>query len=257
MKYHSMTERWDFEGSSPKFLYTHVIFQEGDEYFSAQLPDRFKHPKDLAVTEETCLRKIPQDHIWPLLEEEEEEEEDKITICPDPEGPDVYIKRPRLTGYDGSASLSSYLLREARICEILKNHAHENIACYLGCVVKNSRITGLCFRKYAETLADRLRDGRSVDDGCFRQIQAGINHIHALNLAHNDIHSDNIMFADRDGDAAVIIDFDSCALRGCPLPEKRGQMPEGVCTAEFGNDDFGLRVVLEEVKKAAGQRMNR
>jgi hypothetical protein len=33
--------------------------------------------------------------------------------------PNHYIKQPRLTGYDGSESLSLYLLQEARICQIL------------------------------------------------------------------------------------------------------------------------------------------
>ncbi|KAL4961399.1 uncharacterized protein BDV14DRAFT_180630 [Aspergillus stella-maris] len=241
MKFHSKTERWDLEGS-PKFLYTHVIFQGTNEYFSAQLPDRFRRAEDVAVPD-SCLQKIPQEHIWPLLE-------DNLTICPDPEDPDIYIKQPRLSGYDGSAFLSLNLLQEARICEILRKSPHANVASYFGCAVNNGRITGLCFKKYAETLADRLRDGRSVDDKtCFQQIQAGVDHLHTLNLVHNDIHPDNIMFTD--SDAAVLIDFDSCALQGCPLPAKRGQMPEGACTAEFENDDFGLKMILEEVGKAA------
>lgn len=50
-------------------------------------------------------------------------------------------------------------------------------------------------------------------------------------VTHNDIHPDNVMFAGRHSNAPVIIDFDSCAFKGDPLPGKRGKMPEGACTA--------------------------
>ncbi|CAG8947298.1 unnamed protein product [Penicillium salamii] len=240
MEFHSMTERWAFD-EDPKFLYMHVIFRDGDDYFSAQLPERVVRPEDISIIDRSCLQKIPQNHIWPL-------QEDKLTVCPDPERSDVYIKQPRLTGYDGSASLGLYLLQEAHICQGLLENTHENVARYLGCVVKDGRITGLCFQKYAETLADRLRDGRLIDnESCLRQVKSGIDHLHALNIVHNDIHQDNIMFTARDGHAVVVIDFDSCAVKGCPLPGKRGVMPEGARTAEFENDNLGLHMLWEEL----------
>ncbi|KAJ5365320.1 hypothetical protein N7517_008206 [Penicillium concentricum] len=241
MHYHSMIERWEFDGN-PEFLYMNVIFQDGDDYFSAQVPELVAHPEDLPpVIDQSGLQKIPLEHIWPLLE-------DNLTECLDFEKPDVYIKRPRLTGYDGSASLSLYLLQEARICQILMRNPHENVAGYLGCMVKAGRITGLCFRKYAETLEDRLRDGRSVNqEVCLQHIKAGIDHLHALGLVHNDIHLDNVMFRCRDHDMPVIIDFDSCAVKGNPLPDKRGELPEGICTAEFENDDFALKKLRKEL----------
>ncbi|KAJ5800794.1 uncharacterized protein N7518_002862 [Penicillium psychrosexuale] len=46
------------------------------------------------------------------------------------------------------------------------------------------------------------------------------------------------MFTDREGQTAVIINFDSCALKGDPLPNKRGLLPEGASTAEFENDEY-------------------
>jgi serine/threonine protein kinase len=193
-----------------------------------------------SVIDPSRLQKIPREHIWPRLE-------DKLTICPEPERPDVYIKQPRLTAYDGSASLSLYLLEEARICQLLMQKPHKNVARYLGCVVKAGRITGLCFQKYAETLSNRLQARRLVDnEGCFQQVKEGINHLHALGLVHNDINSDNVMFADGD-DTPVIIDFDSCAGKGHPLPDKRGEMPPGACTAEFENDSFGLGMLRNEM----------
>jgi serine/threonine protein kinase len=44
-------------------------------------------------------------------------------------------------------------------------------------------------------------------DSYLRHVKAGIDHLHALDIVHNDIHLDNVMFADRDGDVPVIIDF--------------------------------------------------
>lgn len=125
---------------------------------------------------------------------------------------------------------------------------HENVARYLGCVVKAGRITGLCFQKYEEILDGCLRDGRSVNQEiCLQYVKAGIYHLHALGLVHNDPHLRNVMFRYRDHDRLVIIDFDSCAVQGNLLPEKRAALPEGICTAEFENDDFALNKLREDL----------
>lgn len=240
-----MGQCWRFVGdlnqAQPEFEYTRVIFRDGDDYFSVELAEYIPRLTDLPVIDPSRLQKIPREHIWPRLD-------NKLTICPKPERPDVYIKQPRLAAYDGSASLSSYLLDEARICQLLIEKPHKNVARYLGCVVKADRITGLCFQKYAETLSERLKAGRLVDkERCFQQIKEGIDHLHALGLVHNDINSDNIMVLDGEGSAPVIIDFDSCAVQGHPLPDKRGEMPQGAYTAEFENDYFGLDMLRNEL----------
>jgi serine/threonine protein kinase len=242
MKLHSMQPRFDLEGE-PKFLFTHVILHDDNDYYSAQVPKRpIRHEDISKICSHPSLRKIPLEHIWPKMENE-------LTICADPEIPGVYIKRPRLTGYNGSACLSLWLLQEARICELVVKSPHQNVAQYLGCVVENDRITGLCFEKYEETLEDRLLDGRSVNiEDCLLQISAGLDHLHSLDIVHNDMRLDNVMFKTRDDDVPVIIDFDSCAIRGFPLPDKRRLLPDGVCTAEFENDDYGLDMLHKELE---------
>ncbi|KAJ5346143.1 hypothetical protein N7452_004147 [Penicillium brevicompactum] len=240
MHYYDMAETWEFSGG-PKLLYTQVIFQDGDKYFSAQLPEMIACPDDIPPTAKNSLKEIPVEHIWPPLE-------DGLSICHDAEKPGVYIKRPQLTSYDGSESLSLYMLHEARICEILMQNEHQSIARYLGCLVKGGRVAGLCFQRYVETLADRLEVGSQFNkNSCLQQIQAGIDHLHALNIIHNDIHPRNIMVANQEADTFVIIDFDSCAIKGHPLPDKRGRMPEGACTAECENDDLGFKLLQEEL----------
>lgn len=152
MQYFDMAESWEFHGG-PKFLYTLVIFQNGDKYFSAQLTDQFASPEHIPPLPASSLREIPTEHIYPLLES-------GLSICHDAEQPDIFVKKPRLTAYDGSDSLGQFLLREARICQILMQNEHQNVARYLGCVAKGGRVTGLCFQRYMETLADRLDTGR-------------------------------------------------------------------------------------------------
>lgn len=61
------------------------------------------------------------------------------------------------------------------------------------------------------------------------------------------------MVADQRGTSFVIIDFDSCAINGHPLPEKRGPMPEGVCTARIENDDLGIERVQAELYRSTWQ----
>ncbi|KAJ5915487.1 hypothetical protein N7466_011420 [Penicillium verhagenii] len=241
MEFHSMSEQWEL-GGSPKFLNTHVILRDASNYYSAQVPERITHPVDMpSISNHPSLKKILPEHIFPKTESD-------FTICPNPENPSVFTKRPRLTGYDGSACLSLWVLREAQICELLFDTTHENVARYLGCTVENGRITGLCFERYEETLEDRIADGRWVDrENCLRQIEAGLEHLHSFGVVHNDMRLDNVMFKDRHEDVPVIIDFDSCAMEGCPLPDKRRLLPDGYCTAEFRNDRFGLDKLREEL----------
>jgi serine/threonine protein kinase len=100
-------------------------------------------------------------------------------------------------------------LNEAEVCEILRAFPHPNIARYLGCIVENNRITGLCFVKYGMNLLERVtKDSRPFDiDLCLRGIQKGIQHLHSLDLIHCDLNPTNILI---DRDTPVIGDFDSC-----------------------------------------------
>ncbi|KAJ5803756.1 uncharacterized protein N7518_000059 [Penicillium psychrosexuale] len=206
---------WELSGS-PKLLYTNVIFQDSDKYFSAQLPERFACPDDIPPKAKSCLKEIPAEHIWPPLE-------DGLSICHD-------AKKPGL--------LSVLLLQEARIYQILMQNEYQNIARYLRCI------------RYMETLADRLKAGRSVDNESYlQQIKAGIDHLHALNLIHNDIYIRNIMIVNQEADAFMIIDFDSCTIKGHRLPAKhtRVRIPEDIWTAETENDDLGFKLLQEKL----------
>jgi serine/threonine protein kinase len=85
----------------------------------------------------------------------------------------------------------------------------------MGCVVKNSWITGLVLVKYKCTLEGRVKEADfdvTKRATCMRAVEEGIEHIHNLGLAHNDLSRPNIML--KEDDAPVIIDFDSCLPEG-------------------------------------------
>lgn len=146
-----------------------------------------------------------------------------FTQAPDPLPPYCYIKRPRLLSYDrihntpSVSRISERVLREAEVREILKLDPHPNIAQYLGCQVRNGRITGICFTKYSGTLMHRVNpksrmkrafiyNGRSLKsrDGCLRGVEMGIGHLHSLGFIHNDINPSNVMIVeDTDKDTSI------------------------------------------------------
>ena len=215
---------------------TTVVFQHGDNYFLAT-PKIREHELDVSDPQTLNPQEIPIDHIFPRFES-------NLTEFINTDRSDVFVKRPRITGYKNSDHLSRLLLEEARICERLLVSPHPNIARYRGCITRDGRITGLCFDKYAETLWQRLNRGVKIGRRCIEQIEAGVQHLHRLGLVHCDIGDQNIMFRELDRDDVVIIDFDSCVKEGGPLPTKGGTMPKGISVAAFSID----LLQIEEVR---------
>ena len=138
-----------------------------------------------------------------------------------------YIKTPSLFDYATAPDLEQRILHEVEAGEILKKHPHPNIASYRGCLEARGRVSGLCFKRYVSTLADKvnpqhlnksafLLSGRPLVDDAMRTqldgVLSGIRHLHSLGLVHNDITPANIML-EEDG-TWVIIDFDSCRRVG-------------------------------------------
>ncbi|KAH6974949.1 kinase-like domain-containing protein, partial [Ilyonectria sp. MPI-CAGE-AT-0026] len=118
---------------------------------------------------------------------------------------------------------------EVKVCELLREHAHPNIATYIGFIMQGDSIRGLCFA----TLFDK--------DLCLQGIESGIRHMHSLGLVHNDINPSNIMIDS--ADRPVIIDFGSCKQEGEKLGVKAGTWGWSIEGAEYAlreNDFFGL-----------------
>jgi serine/threonine protein kinase len=147
--------------------------------------------------------------------------------------------------------MAEEVLNEVQVCELLKCQPHPNIAEYIGCEVHDGRISGICFKQYKDSLQERLNPGhlnkrafaRSAcldEEWCssiIEGIKKGLDHLHALELVHNDITPSNIMLDQRD--TPIIIDFGSCRRIGESL-EGVGRMYEWyddeVQTASPSND---------------------
>ncbi|KAK0390745.1 hypothetical protein NLU13_0248 [Sarocladium strictum] len=157
------------------------------------------------------LIKIPNDLIFPPYEE-------GLTIAPNPLPHNVYIKSPRLIDFgdsEASSNVGRHLLHEAKMCELLRNHPHPNIAQYHGCIVRDGVIKGLVFQRYPLNLKKRAAENIPINiDHCFKFIKKGIKHMHTLNIAHNNIRPENVMM---DGDMPIIIDFASTLEFGAKL----------------------------------------
>ncbi|OAA75022.1 Protein kinase-like domain protein [Akanthomyces lecanii RCEF 1005] len=240
-EFYSMKERWGEIGGVRMFLYTHVMYWHKNEFWDARVAGRYASRADLPPVEACVLQQIEKTDLWPPLEP-------GLRVCPEPTdnkpGGGLFVKRVRLAEYDGSPTLGQYVLHEARIGQRLRASPHPNLARFHGCAVgARGEVTGLCFDRYLETLGERMRRGAPVDaERCIEQVRAAVHHLHSLQLVHNDVTVDNVMFVNH-GPALVLVDFDSCAARGGGLPKKRGPVPDGAAASEFENDYVGLELV--------------
>jgi hypothetical protein len=227
-----------------KFYRNTLILQNEDAYFYAYTYERFQKWDEIRIDELDILR-IPKEDIYPPFSP-------TFALAPDPLPLNCFIKGPDLLGYRPNAPVgkrpSDILSREISICEALKEHPHINIAQYLGCRVKDDRVTGLVFVKYSTTLAERFEEkGRPLRPEIYlKGLENGIRHLHDLGLIHNDINPHNVML--REDDTPVIIDFNTVQREGegCSSGGTTGWNYEKMEFAVRENDYYGL----ERIRKA-------
>ena len=197
-----------FEQMNGGFKYAHtlIVYRVGDYVYYAMTKSRCRSAAEVKVEELSNVVMIPTTMYCPLFPS-------TYTQAPDPLPPNCYIKRPHFLSYDrihntsNASWISEWVLKEAEVCEILKLPLHPSIAQYLGCQVRNGRITGICFAKYSDTLMQRVNpksrmkrafiyDGRALKNpsDCLCVVERGIRHLYFLGLLHNDINPSNIMF---------------------------------------------------------------
>ena len=214
---------------------TTIILQDDIQYYYASTKDRILNKSEIDPLTLDSVP-IPNSQIWP-------EFPSGLIQAPQPPPQDYYIKTPSLLDYDpikSETAITTIVLQEAEVCEILQKSPHPNIAKYFGCLVEDEKIKGLCFAKYGPNLMDRVRDGPPVDKAsCLRDIRNGIEHLHSLGLIHCDINPSNI-FSDQE--RFVVGDFDSCTREGTKLGIKRGTYPwtDDCDIAKRENDLDGL-----------------
>jgi serine/threonine protein kinase len=231
-------QAWIEKDGELEFDFTKLILRSpDDDFFWATTKDRVGESTFVDL-DRLVKTRIPSDSIWPRFSAD-------FFCAPDPLPLDCYVKEPNLLDYGdtlASTQMSSQILHEIRICELLRLHPHPNIVTYEGCVVRSGHIRGLCFSRCRMTLAQRLSDAPDFDKNlCFQGIERGIHHLHTLGLVHNDINPTNIMMDVNDN--PCIIDFDSCQFQGQKLGLKggtRGWTKEGEAYARLENDYFSL-----------------
>lgn len=240
-------EAYREEGDDDVFDHTKVILQKGKDYFAATIKQPV--PKNVVLDPTSLdLTPIPSEHFCPRVK-------DGITQLFKPL-PDAYVKRPNLLSWEPSdtnpESIAELVMQEAEICEILKKHPHPNIAQYLGCLVEDGRITGLCFVKYGATIFEALKHSNAAERNLYiEDITRGVHHLHQLGLIHNDLNPTNIMMDDK---IPVIIDFDSCRPVGERLGNKVGTFPWELEDAELAtpdNDFHSLEKIREFITTAS------
>ena len=214
----------DSDGTStPVFKYTSITALVNGFAFAGSSPQRMEDVDEIEVL--NLLRPVPLENINPLIP-------DGFTQVPlDSVTHDAhYLKAPSFMYEDsepGRTFVAGCLLNEALVLEKLRGHPHPNIAQYLGCVVRDGRITQICLKRYQCSLADyasRSLSPRQRDD-ILAGVVSAVKHLHSLGLAHNDICPHNVCI-DSDG-RPVIVDFDSCLPSGEVLLK-------GVATDAYG-----------------------
>ncbi|KAF1815598.1 hypothetical protein P152DRAFT_446645 [Eremomyces bilateralis CBS 781.70] len=232
------SEAWEQVDDVLTFSHTKVILRDGSRYFYA-ITDR-RYPPSSKIDPSTLnLHPIPISRIRPVFPASYTRAANRLP-------PNSYVKRPSLLYYGdtkASTDISTLVLREAQICEILAKSPHPNIARYLGCEVEDGVITGLCFERYGDTLFQRVKDAQPIDTvACLRSIKMGIEHLHGLGIVHGDINPHNIL---SNGDTFVLTDFDSSAREGEVLGLKGGTKgwTEDFETAVYSNDWHGFSMI--------------
>jgi serine/threonine protein kinase len=245
MEVEEQGEQWEEVEGDLEFRHTMIILRKGDDYFQSRYNRRMM-PTAQVNPDVLEMHAIPTAHLWPHYSND-------LTPAPDPLPVDSYIKRPRMIQYaeEHPSRIPDLFLAEARICEILRKHPHPNTARYLGCLVRDNRVTGLCLVKYDMTLEDRLQDqDRPLRRDILKGVESGIRHLHGLGIMHNDVNPSNIMFK-ADNDTPVIIDFDSCGREGEKLV-KAGTMNWSDDTFDVAtpkNDFYGLKKIEEAMSR--------
>lgn len=216
----SLREVWAHDGT-PEFEATLITaFVDGYAY-AGRATQRIEEMDDVAVIQ--YLEPVPEENIFPPFPP-------AFTRAPPFDMSEHYLKAPQFTYEDrqpGQTLVADRLLAEATVLERLKKSPHPNLVAYYGCVLKGNRITHLSLKRCYCSLSEYYNVGPSDAEKIklLEQIQEGLQHLHSLGLAHNDINPDNVC-VDAAGHA-MIVDFDSCAPFGEPLVK-------GVAPAEDG-----------------------
>jgi serine/threonine protein kinase len=208
-RYEAFSEDDDKDGN-PIFLYSsfgHIT----DEYVAYFGQSKFRKCELNQKIIRESLQRLPDQDVYP-------EAPSDITVISPPIDKTLFLKKPKLhLDFLGTGLLPKLMLHEAETMELLLRNPHPHIVRYHGCLIKRGRIVSLVLDRLPITLQHRLQKNAQhfdVED-CMNKIEAAVQHLHSLGLAHNDLTPMNIM-VDKCDDP-VIIDYGSCQPFGNTL----------------------------------------
>jgi serine/threonine protein kinase len=197
-------------GAFIRTIFTYI--DDHDRAWFGQTTDIRKF--DLTVQDlNRLLQRVPDERIYPP-------KTTAISVVPEENRSKLYIKRPKLLCLDNEEEtklLPQMLLEEAEVLQFLEKNPHPNIIRFHGCTVNRGRFTGLALERHSVILQYRHEDvPHPLDIGaCMHGIRAGVQHLHSLGFAHNDLNPTNIGI---DGDDnPILLDFGSCRRFGKAL----------------------------------------
>ncbi|KAJ5427476.1 hypothetical protein N7491_007918 [Penicillium cf. griseofulvum] len=198
------------DGKDKFFRKSYFVRQDGITYYSSW-KDQSSKPTDISQFEKLTIIKTHDrgpkiQETWAVVSQEE-----------------YYLKAPVINEFI-NPDLEHTIQCELEIWEILRRNPHPNIATYYGCREENGRATGLCFKRYKETLFNKANprflekkefQASGRESGNIHGVLEGIKHLHSLGIVHNNIKPASIML-DEHG-VPVIINFGSCLKIGDKL----------------------------------------
>lgn len=197
-----------------------------------------------------CLRRVPDAEIYPPSDSDASIVAAAAATSNNlPQ--DTWMKRPNITVHNqtaGTTRIADEFQEEILVCREIQMHPHPNLLQFKGCLQKDGRIVGLLLKRYSITLSWRVEgfDQPPIDRQAYLDgIQAGVEHLHSLGFAHNDLSPYNIMIDEQD--RPVIIDMGSAKKFG----EELSQMGTPDWNDGFlevsskENDEIGLRKIRE------------
>ncbi|KAF8991076.1 kinase-like domain-containing protein [Cyathus striatus] len=196
-----------------RFHHLLVAWKEGDLIYVAEHNEYTVSETALSQLRGTV---VPKNHIFPPWSA-------TYTEALNPLSDGIYIKRLYgVSQYDGTSYFSELVSKEIDIMETISKSPHRNICVYYGYLRDGDYVDGIVLKKYPTTLDNLIKSISTegiesetvpfIPDKIISGVRQGIDHIHSLELVHDDINPRNIM-VDEDGEP-IIIDFNSCVRPG-------------------------------------------
>ncbi|KAI9473349.1 kinase-like domain-containing protein [Coemansia mojavensis] len=217
---------------SVKYLYTAVVWKEGDAFFTGKAQRGF----NLDAVEGA---KINDKDIFPPVNS-------NVSTCANTT--DLFIKIPCLLYHEEyPGDTKEDMLKEIEFLEKLSRFGTSPyVARYYGCQIRDGLAVGICLEKCPYKLVDAIDKRLIADiDGFIHKVKLGLEFIHSAGYIHDDIHDSNIMVME-DGNPKII-DFDSCK----PIGVLRNGMKCGTPGWERENEIAEVENDLELLPKLA------